>query len=666
MKKKRNTILITLICLTAILLFAPLLQQNLKPFKFAGLVGYNTPTPKPVFSYDTYVTGKYQQRAEKYLKENFGFREPLIRLYNQCTYDWFKTTSNKEISIGKDGWLYHIESALHYYGNLKNYFGMTNSQVRENLVSRTRTLAKVNAILKEYDVHLLTFTLPTKSFIYPEHLRRQPIGDTTFNAPPFYEQQLDSLGVPHINMIPWFKQVQDTTPFDLYYSKGSHWAAGTPLAVDTMLRYMEQIGGQPLAHIKLGIPYSIDVHYNDKDLENLLNLAFPLKHEPIHEYPVSLLTDENTVYPSVWFVGTSFYWYMTHRVNFDALFRERDLLFYYATFYTNREQKSFSAEHLDYLHELLLHDYVVFFRDGPQLYHEGIIFPGKALISLCISDERLKEKTMAVADSICQATQATTHNDSLICYNQAQALLQRNPELFEELRGDGVPTCRNPRIGQVLAERKIRTNRNWSFLLNAKAINDSLNVRDLFKMETQNVLTHRPLLRDNTYFTTYDYFDFLVDEAMLEIYRSPMVPETRTEVYQLALDKIKTQIQQHTFDNDTLMMLACTMDAIVKNLNDKNILSSVREKAAKRNVSIDKEFRDDALWCLKNISKPQTRHQDEDVLVKALEAYKIEYNMRTNEEALACILQKHKELDLPLRIIIDRDIDWIQNQRVKQ
>ena len=153
---------------------------------------------------------------------------------------------------------------------------------------------------------------------------------------------------------------------------------------------------------------------------------------------------------------------------------------------------------------------------------------------------------------------------------------------------------------------------------------------------------------------------------MLEIYRSPMVPETRTEVYQLALDKIKTQIQQHTFDDDTLMMLACTMDAIVKNLNDKNILSSVREKAAKRNVSIDKEFRDDALWCLKNISKPQTRHQDEDVLVKALEAYKIEYNMRTNEEALACILQKHKELDLPLRIIIDRDIDWIQNQRVKQ
>lgn len=665
MKKKQSLILVTLFCLTALVLFAPLLQQNLKLFTFGVLTGYNEPTPKPDFSYDSYTSGKYQQQAEQYLKENFGFREPLIRMYNQCTYDWFKTTNNKEISIGKNGWLFHSETALYYYGKMESKVGLTNSKMREDLASKARNLAKVNAILKQYNVHLLTFTLPAKPFIYPEHLRWQPFGDTTYNAPPFFEQQLNSLGVPHINMIPWFKQVQDTTPFDLYYSKGSHWAAGAPLAVDTMLRYMEQLGGQPLAHIQVGQPYSIhEIPDDDKDLELLLNLAAPLKHEPIYEYPVNLRTDEHTEYPSVWFVGTSFYWYMTSRVNFDALFRDRDFSFYYTTFYTDREQQSFPGDSVDCLHELLSHDYVVFFRGGSQLYNNGLLFPGKALISLCISGERLKEKTVAVADSICQAWVTRTHEDSLICYEQAQALLQRHPEMFEELRGEGIPSCRNPRIGQILTERKIRADRNWSFLINAKAKNDSLDVRELFQKESYQAMHWQPLLRDNTFFTTYDYLDFLVDETILEIYRNQEVPEKETEVFPLALDKIKTRIQQHAYDDDTLMIMACTMDAIVNELGKENSLTAIQKQAEDWHISLDEAFRKAAVWCYHHTENKQ-RNLNEQTLIKALEDYQIEHKMLQSQETIDDLMRKHRELNLPLRIIINRNIEWIQQTRVQ-
>jgi len=663
MRKQCKGILITLICLTTLLVFAPLLEQNLRLFTFNELVGYKEPAPKPVLSYDAFVSGKFQQRSENYLKEHFGFREPLIRMYNQCTYDWFKTTSNNEIHIGRDGWLYHTESALQYYGNMESWFDMTNSQVRDNLISKARDLSKVNAILQQYGVHLLTFTLPTKSYIYPEHLRWLPLGDTTFNATPFFERQLDSLGVPHINMVPWFKQVQDTTRFDLFYSKGSHWAAGAPLAIDTMLGYMEQLGGCSLARIQTGRPYSIEeVPNNDKDLELLLNLAAPLRHEPIYEYPVQLLTDEHTLYPTVWFVGTSFYWYMTRRVNFDALFRDRDFMFYYAMFYTDSEQKSFSADRLDYLHELLVHDYVVYFRDGPQLYNDGMLFPGKALISLCISDERLKEKASAVADSLYCAWKATTHQDSARCYNQAHILLQRHPELFEELRGEGLPSCRNPRIGQVLVEKEIRANRNWTFLLKAMAENDSLNVRDLYKMESYNVMNHQPLLRDQAYFTTYDYFDFLADEVSVEIQRSPSAPGTEAERFQQVLDTLQTRIQQHAYDEDTLMMMACTMDATVVQLSTKDNLSEIEKKAANWNVSIDKAFRKDAVWCCQH-NKNKMRNLNEETLVKALDSYQIERRMRQDKASMESIMQKHREMNLPLRIIINRDIEWIRQNR---
>lgn len=664
--KKRNGILITLFCLTALLLFAPMLQQNLELFKFGQLSGYKKPSPKPELTYNSYADGTFQKQVEPYLKEHFGFREPLIRMYNQFAYDLFKTTSNKEISIGKDGWLYHTESALHYFGNMERWFDLSNSQVRENILIQARCLSKLNTILKEYDVHLLTFTLPTKSFIYPEHLRKQQVGDTTFNAVPFLERQLDSLGVPHINMIPWFQHLQDTTPFDLYYSKGSHWAGGTPLAIDTMLRAMEQIGGLPLTHIQVGTPYSLnDIPINDKDLEMLLNLARPLKHEPIYEYPVSLLVDDSTTFPTVWFVGTSFYWYMTRRVNFDALFRFRDLLFYDAMFYTDREQVSFPADNFDYLHELLLHDYVVFFRDGPQYYTDWW-FPGKSLISLCISEERMKEKTEAIADSL-----AEVWKESHLEYKRdnylysAKMRLYKNPELFEELRGDGLPTYRNPRIAQVLAERDIRADRTWNFLIEAKAKNDSLDVRTLFKTEASNVLNHSPLLREKVYFTTYDYFDFLVDEATINLRRHCTDSLTDAEAYTMVKDEIETQIHQQGFDNDTLMLMACAMDAIIKQLSKDDMLAEIHRKAEERHASVDKAFRDDVGWCFRN-SKDFKRYMSEDALEKAFDAYQIERNMRRNKEAMANIMQKHSELGLPLRVVINRDIVWNQKNRVKQ
>ena len=663
MRKRRHFILTLLFGLTAVLLFAPSLQQHLELFGFKKLSGYKKPAPKPELTFSAFTKGRFQKQEEEYLKEHFGFREPLIRLYNQWTYDWFKTTSNQDISIGKDGWLFHSESTRQYFGNMEKQFGLSNSQVRDNLIEQARCFAKVNAILKEYGVHLLCFTLPTKSFVYPKQLRKQPFGDTTLNASDFWARQLDSLGVPHINMTPWFKQMQDTIPFDLFYSKGSHWAAGAPIAVDSMLRYMELIGGQSLTHIQLGEPYSLEkIANDDKDLETLLNLAMPLAHEPIFEYPVSLLTDDSTAYPSVWFAGTSFYWYMTRRVNFDALFSFRDMLFYDAVFYTEKEQIQYPGNDWDYLHELLLHDYVVFFRDGPQLYNKSMLFPGKALISLCVSEKRLKEKTTYIADSIMKASDPQTHHDSTLCYTQASLMLKQHPELFEELRGDGIPTARNPRIEQVLTEKAIRNDRNWAFLLTTKAKNDSLDIRKTFSDEAYNVLKNKTLIRNTVYYTTYDYFDFLVEEAILETHRGDKTPEKDSEITELALTLVEQRLRQHAYDDDTLMMMACAMDAFARQLGSETILATIREKAEKKRISIDKAFRDDVVWCLRN-NDNVGRFLNEAALDKAFKNYLTERKMRLNTQTMANIMRKHDEQDLPLRVILNRDIDWIQRSR---
>lgn len=663
MKKKQNVILTILFSLTAIILVMPIVQEHYQLFKFKPLAGYQDPTKKPNFTINNYISGIYQQKTEKYIEENFGFREPLIRMFNQCIYDLFKTTNNHDVAIEKDGWLYHTDAISQYFGHMDKKFDNSNDQVRKNLAVEARSLAKINAILKEYDVKMLTFSLPTKSYVYPEHLRKHPVGDTSLFANSYYEQLLSEKSVPHINMTTWFQRMQDTIDFDLFYSKGSHWASGATIAMDSILRYMEQLGGKPLSKIQRGTPYSIsNIPKDDIDLENLLNLARPLKHEPIFEYPVKLQSDENTVFPTVWFVGTSFYWYIKRRVNLDYLFQSRDFTFYRALYYTERENVSVPMDEVDYMRELLLHDYVVFFRDGPQLHANGFCFPGRALIGLCISEQRLKEKTDQITDSIMQAQRPTSPRDSLNCRLQATFQLEQNPELFEELRGDAVPTCRNPKIKQTLVEKSIRDNRSWRFLLNAKACNDSTSVRKLFEIESNNVLYHKPLLRDKAFFTTYDYFDFLMKEAFPDILRSLDSPYNDLEIERLAIDEIGARLQQHEFDDDTLMMMACAMDALVKNLSIEETMSNIREKAQKRNISIDKMFREDAVWCFNNL-RDLKRFMNDETLNRAFEFYKIEYNMRHNKQSMDLIQQKHIEDQMPFRVIMSHNVEWIYNNR---
>ena len=183
-------------------------------------------------------------------------------------------------------------------------------------------------------------------------------------------------------------------------------------------------------------------------------------------------------------------------------------------------------------------------------------------------------------------------------------------------------------------------------------------------MESYNATNHQPLLRDNTYFTSYDYLDFLVEEAVLDIYRSQAVSGTKDEVFQQALDTIKTRIQRHAYDDDTLMITACAMDAIIKDISTESNLSSIREKAKNWHVSIDKAFRKDALWCCQH-AKDKKQFLNEETLIKALDAYNIEHRMRQTEEAKESLMQQHNELNMPLRMVINRNIEWIQQNRVQ-
>ena len=664
--KKSNVIYAILFGLLMLVMFAPALEARFHLFKFKPFSGVYVHAPKPEFSFDNYKEGKWQSQTEKYVSENFGFREPVIRLYNQYVYDFFKKTYSNEISIGEDGWLYHRDGVQQYYGLLGQRFQLDNEQIQENLDVEIRSLVKIRAILKEYGVELMTFTLPVKSYIYPEHLRPQPFVDTMFHADTYYDYRLREANYPHINMTPWFQDIRDDYPFTLFYEKGSHWAAGAVLATDSLFRFMETLKGDHLARIVMGTPYEVPenkISSQDQDLAALLNISRKLKqHLPLYEIPVSIEADSNTVWPTALFIGTSYFWYITPRVPFEKVFSDRDLIFYNASYYTNEEKTIIDLKKINLLRELLTHDYVIYFKNGPQLYNDNFQFFGKALISLCISEKRFSDKLEKIADYLMEhATpeQAGWTREQFLY--SARYQLYKNPELFEELRGDNIPTIRNPKINDFLTERQIRADRTWNFLLECNARHDSITLDRVYDLEIQNLKQGRPLIKNKTYFNTYDYFNYLVEETIDEMRRSPENTCSRVELRPMAIAAIDSLVAQNAFVDDTLMRMACTMSTIIQRIEGDAAIETLREKAKSRGFSIDRMFKNDVVWSFHN--RDMSPFMDENTIRTQFERFKIEDVFWHDGKSINSIVEKAKNNDIPFRAAIDRDIQWCLNNK---
>jgi len=114
----KNRTLVILFAMTALLLFASALQQATDLFPFKALNGVDKETPKPKASWATFLDGTWQDSTEAYLKQHYGFREPLTRLHNQTRWTFFRYAQvehDQRIVITPDNWIFEPWTVEEYY-----------------------------------------------------------------------------------------------------------------------------------------------------------------------------------------------------------------------------------------------------------------------------------------------------------------------------------------------------------------------------------------------------------------------------------------------------------------------------------------------------------------------------------------------------------------------
>lgn len=507
-----------LFALTAVLLFVSAIQKETKLFTLEPLTGVSFLTSRPELGFESYRTGEYQSQSESYIKENFGFREPLIRLYNQFQFDAFRKIYNKDIVVGKDGWLYFIQHANEYYGTEIYRWYDTNEEACAQFDREAQRMWKLRGILKDYNVDFMVFMAPQKGFVYPEHLPDREKDTTTVSAREYYSARFDEYDFPYIEMTKWFIDIKeaDTLPYSLFPQTGAHWDFSAALATDSLLRFMGDLKGVSLPKLHFGpLRESTDeTKHGDYDIENLANLMRPLPHsyDRLLDAEVTYSVDSTTTQPSAIFVGTSFLMRMYYFVPFSEIFPNSQYWYYNSTVYSGKNYKTMTyVNKLDVLSELLETDYVVWFTEGDQMCKASFGFVELALVKLCFDEETLDVRRRQLMDSLD------------VTYARAADLIMHDPERYlPELAGDSIPTVRNPRIPEVLAIKEIKKDPKWMIALRCQSIQQNLPLDEIMKLEAQNVLNGRPLMRDNTTSVSReDYIESLVKEMVEEIRNKP-------------------------------------------------------------------------------------------------------------------------------------------------
>ena len=548
--RKKHIYDLVLFSILMVLLFLPLLQAHVLHIPLKPLNGVTVETEQPKFNLVSYRSGDYAKQEEAYVGEHFGFREPVIRLYNQYLWSCYKKTYAHDVVAGKQGWLYTPESVNDYYGNELLRWQGSPEQARRYFDREIRYMNRVRTILKEYDVEMLAFIAPEKSFLYPEHLPEREHNTNTFNASEYFLEKFKETGFPCIDMTGWFRQMKDTVNYPLIPQTGAHWVFPAVYAADSLFRFMGDLKGIVLPHLTIGELHEGDNHGADNDLEKLLNLALPIRkrqgYSPIAD--VTVVSGPNSVKPKVLFIGNSFMWGIVNQVPMKDVFDEMEFWYYFSTAYTGDPlMPNGNVVDLNLLEKMLDFDYIVWFTTGNQLNKGTNGFANSAILTLGVDDSIRREYINTITDSLRRDAINRVSTDTIL-RQEAIAILHSHPEIIPELNAETL-TTQNRNIPYAKVTKDIRKDSVWMAALEAQAFLRSATMDQMLHAEVDHLKEGKPLYKDQT------------DEIRFSF-------------------QVQEEVQQR----------------IKRIPNYEKLMEIIREKAIKQNKPLEKAIEDDAIW----------------------------------------------------------------------
>lgn len=196
-------------------------------------VANETPVPRPQLRQpDNSLNWAFLSDAGDWFAKHFAFRPQLITADSAWKAALLATSSQKQVALGQDGWLYYAET-------LDDYTGADAITPRQAFCC-ARSLKLVQDWAESQNTGFLFTVAPNKLSLYPGHFP----GKLEKGAPTsakLLATQLEAQGVAYADLFSALSSVDEA----LYHAADSHWNnRGAALAHDVLLENLG-IGAAP-------------------------------------------------------------------------------------------------------------------------------------------------------------------------------------------------------------------------------------------------------------------------------------------------------------------------------------------------------------------------------------------------------------------------------------
>lgn len=438
---KNKGLYIVLFVLLMVLLFMPMLQQFAHPFELRELDGAALQTEMPELSFESYKDMSYQSQLEEYVSEQFGFREWVIRLYNQYLWNYRKTYA-ADVVVGKDKWLFGIMAAQNHYRQLAYEFADSNETLLQKLGKDVARLKKVQDLFEQRGIKCFVMICPSKDVIYPEHLPEHGkwVMKDGLVAMDYCKDAFAERGINVLDLNTWFAQIKDSVDYPIFPQTGLHWSdIASAHAADTMIRYMEQLTGKNLYNIQIGPAFQAETMYPDNDLEKSMNLIWPIQPNSNLYAHTEIIPDTTAQQLRLLTIGDSFFWNFGYVIPMDKIFKTYHHWYYFKSVFFDSEHTSVSQINL--LDEFRNTDVVMLCYNAAKLYDFNYGFLSQALVKLSLDDEsrvnaileEIKEQMRSNSqwyESLKQKAEQQDRPLEEVMHQDALYVFNREPEKF--------------------------------------------------------------------------------------------------------------------------------------------------------------------------------------------------------------------------------------------
>lgn len=320
-----------------VMLISPVAKEinTIYNIEIAPLKGYIQLSEKPEFSIDSWMNGSFQLNYDKYLEDHIGFRNLLVRLYNQIDFSLFRVGHAAGVIIGKEDYLYELNYILAYTG--KDYLG--DDFIRD----KCEKIKIVQDRLSKLNTELLIVLAPGKASFFPEYIPDKYLEEPgTITNNEAYLSSFQDMGINHIDFNTLFANMRDTVSYELYHKCGIHWSRyGSLFALDSVIHYIEEKKNTDIVDMGIeGINVSYSLDNSDYDVAAGLNLLFEIPGKPM-PYPYGYTYDaEGKEKLKLMVVADSYYWSMyTHQGAWE-IWDELDFRYYNKITYRPNAEES--------------------------------------------------------------------------------------------------------------------------------------------------------------------------------------------------------------------------------------------------------------------------------------------------------------------------------------